>query len=161
MTTLILMLGLTSLTSGFSLWGCEYTKDGMKDCALKKCDFDQDGRVSKLEVDYIFNNVLVGFARSAALTFTSPEIAIEHCGDETGFITMDSFEASEICARWCMAKRMFHNLVCMKLNNVDNDPERRADFAAFAAAHQQDLPPTEERPASEAPQTDSPVSQEF
>jgi len=124
---------LNSAQAFFGLGSCEYTKQDCKQCAMQKCDFDQDGKISAVEVQFIFEHVLTGAARWAALKFTSPDIALDHCGDpETGYITDESFDASEKCIEYCFEKRMFQSLVCDVLDRTDGTDPLALKFKAFA-----------------------------
>lgn len=113
----VLLITPTAALLGFG--ECEYTREDCIKCAIDKCDFDRDGRLSSAEVSYIFENVLDGAARWAALEFTSPDLAIEHCGDvETGYVTRGTFEKSSKCIQYCFEKRMFQKLVCSVLDDA-------------------------------------------
>lgn len=109
---------------------CELTKADLLPCALKKCDFNGDGRLSLLESRFIFEEVLTGANRWAAAQFTSPQIAIDHCGDvETGYVTAKTFMESEKCIEWCYEKRVFKRVVCDVLE--DSDVDSRKLYVAF------------------------------
>jgi len=124
----LLFVGPAAAFLGFGK--CEITKADLLPCALSKCDFNGDGRLSLLESRYIFEEVLTGANRWAAAQFTSPQIAIDHCGDvETGYVTAKTFMESEKCIEWCYEKRVFKRVVCDVLD--DSDTAARERYVAF------------------------------
>lgn len=144
MLATLLLFALATPAAGFwdyfGLAECRYSKEDCKECAMAKVDFDQDGRISREEVAFVFEKILLGAARASALAFTSPDIAIVHCGDvDTGFITEETFEASSACIKKCFEKVMFQNLVCAKLDSPEKISATRVAFAEWREARNQEV----------------------
>ena len=123
----------TLLTASAIFGDCEYTKKDCMECAMAKCDFDQDGVITPPEVMFIFDRVLTGIARWTALKVTSPDDVFEHCGvPGTGVVTHESFMKSHLCIQYCFEKKLFFGLLCDVLDNVNGPKSRAAEYREFA-----------------------------
>ena len=150
-TLLLCVCALKGASAFLGLGECELTKQDLLPCAMKKCDFDGDGRLSLIEARFIFEEVLTGASRWAAAKVSSPEMALDHCGDpDLGLVTSESFLNSDRCIEWCFEKRLFKNLVCDTLE--DSGDATAEKFSAFLEKNGL---------ANPVPQKDDPVADEF
>ncbi len=111
---------------------CEVSVDQVRSCALELCDFDNDGQISKREIQFVFDNVLSGVSGVAARLLSSPDRVLEKCGNhgsEAGSaITTGSFESSDECIDSCFKRRHFYQLVCKPLEDSKFREARIAEF---------------------------------
>lgn len=109
---------------------CEVSADEVAHCALQLCDFDGDGKISRAEVQFVFDNVLSGVSGIAARLLSSPERVLEKCGTADGkSITVASFEDSTECIDSCFKRHHFNRLVCVPLQDADFRQARLKEFA--------------------------------
>lgn len=142
--SLLLLPLLLGADAFFGSSDCDIKKEDSRTCALEKCDFSRDGKLEAAEVQFVFERILTGVSRWAALRFTSPTQAIDHCGDaRTGYITHDSFMNSTVCIHACFERRMFKKLVCDVVRTSDDYAAEYASFAAdFYRKHAEQKPVT-------------------
>lgn len=122
---------------------CAMSKKDAHNCAKKKCDFDRDGKVSELEILFIYEKRLPYLVRLAAEQISSVAKVIRDCGDtSTGLITEESFVNAKECLERPAKTCLFKGSVCRMFQDVTPDtPEGRAlieEYREYAASDHSD-----------------------